>query len=95
MDMDTPLRLPDFVMIGAPKCGTTDLAAILGDHPSIRISTDKEPMVFTRDDMMQGPWRFVYDTKLWERFDWETHRDSILREYIKAQVRAPCRRCLG
>ncbi|NCP38802.1 MAG: sulfotransferase [Shewanella vesiculosa] len=41
--------LPDFVIIGANKAGTTSLANYLTQHPEIRISTVKEPMFFSSE----------------------------------------------
>lgn len=35
-------RLPDLVVIGAPKAGTTSLARWLSDHPDVRMSATKE-----------------------------------------------------
>jgi len=42
-------RLPNFFIIGAPKCGTTSLAAWLGEHPNVYMSPIKEPFYFSRD----------------------------------------------
>lgn len=41
--------MPDFFIIGAPKCGTTSLARYLGEHPQILISSPKEPHYFSTD----------------------------------------------
>lgn len=40
-------HIPDFIIIGAPKCGTTALAHFLHQHPDIYISSNKEPRFFT------------------------------------------------
>jgi hypothetical protein len=45
-----PLRKPTFFIIGAPKCGTTSLAAWLGTHPDAFMSPTKEPDFFNTDD---------------------------------------------
>lgn len=37
------------MIIGAPKCGTTSLAAWLGEHPDIFMTTPKEPAHFSTD----------------------------------------------
>lgn len=47
--MDEPYTLPDFFIIGAPKCGTTSLAKWLSDHPQVFMSPIKEPHYFSRD----------------------------------------------
>jgi hypothetical protein len=41
--------LPDFIIIGANKAGTTSIANYLLQHPEIRISAVKEPMFFSSD----------------------------------------------
>ncbi len=46
-------RLPDFIIIGAAKCGTTSLYKKLGQHPKVFMSTPKEPEYFARDDIFQ------------------------------------------
>jgi len=43
------MKHPNFFIIGAPKCGTTSLAAWLGDHPEIYMSPVKEPHFFSLD----------------------------------------------
>jgi hypothetical protein len=43
-------RLPDFVMIGAAKSGTTSLYRLLEQHPDIFVPKVKEPEFFARDD---------------------------------------------
>jgi sulfotransferase family protein len=40
---------PDFFVIGAPKSGTTSLAAYLADHPTVSFSRLKEPFFFSTD----------------------------------------------
>lgn len=40
---------PNFFILGAPKCGTTSLAAWLAEHPAIFISPTKEPKYFSTD----------------------------------------------
>jgi hypothetical protein len=40
---------PDFVIIGAPKCGTTSLHATLQRHPEMFLSSIKEPHYFAFD----------------------------------------------
>ena len=43
------IRLPDFFIVGAPKCGTTSLASYLRAHPGIFMSAVKEPNYFCFD----------------------------------------------
>ena len=42
---------PNFLIIGAPKCGTTSLCAILRQHPDIFMPECKEPDFFSRDEV--------------------------------------------
>ena len=37
------MPLPDFLIIGAPKAGTTALHAALATHPALYMSPVKEP----------------------------------------------------
>jgi hypothetical protein len=43
------LTMPSLFLIGAPKCGTTSLAAWLAAHPGIFMCTPKEPDFFAPD----------------------------------------------
>jgi hypothetical protein len=40
------VRLPDFFVVGHPKCGTTALYSALARHPQIHMGTLKEPRYF-------------------------------------------------
>lgn len=47
---------PEFIVIGAMKCGTSTLAAQLGAQDGIFVTTPKEPNYFSDDDIFaQGP----------------------------------------
>jgi hypothetical protein len=48
--MNRPLRLPDFFVVGAPRCGTTSLCRYLARNPQICFSRPKEPHYFVRLD---------------------------------------------
>lgn len=41
------IYLPDFIIVGANKAGTTSVANYLNDNPEIKISDVKEPMFFS------------------------------------------------
>lgn len=51
-------RLPDFLIIGLGKCGTTTLADYLGMHPEVGMSAIKEPHFFSYDFVFKRgiPW---------------------------------------
>lgn len=40
--------LPGLLVVGLPKCGTTDFAAKIGYHPLLQMSKHKEPHFWTR-----------------------------------------------
>ncbi len=42
-------RVPDFFIVGHPKCGTTALHGMLRSHPQIFMPAIKEPRYFARD----------------------------------------------
>jgi hypothetical protein len=41
------MKHPDFILVGAPKCGTTALFEFLGQHPKVRLCNIKEPHFFS------------------------------------------------
>jgi len=45
---------PDFIIIGAQRCGTTSLYDYLGQHPDIYTCPSKEPHYFCADDLAGG-----------------------------------------
>lgn len=48
---------PDFLVIGAPKAGTTALHAALARHPDVFDSTPKEPKSWLCGDALPPAWR--------------------------------------
>jgi Sulfotransferase domain len=42
-------RLPDFFIVGQPKCGTTALVEILRRHPQVFVPQNKEPWFFAEE----------------------------------------------
>lgn len=45
------IRLPNLVVVGAPKCGTTSLYHYLKQHPEVYLPTRKELHYFTRSEL--------------------------------------------
>jgi hypothetical protein len=43
------MMLPNFFIVGAPKCGTTALSVYLGAHPDVFMCVPKEPAYFALD----------------------------------------------
>lgn len=56
------VRLPNFFIIGAPKCGTTSLAAWLAEHPNVYMSPIKELLYFSTD--IGNRWPYGWDAYL-------------------------------
>lgn len=52
--MTTPARLPDFFIVGAPKCGTTSMARYLTAHPDLFVLRG-EPHFFGSDIEYNSP----------------------------------------
>ena len=76
-------RLPDFLLIGATKCGTTSLHRWLSDHPSVWMPAEKELRYFTaQHHLHRGP-------------DWyaaqfaEAPADAVVGEASNAYTRHP------
>jgi len=44
------VRDPDFLIVGAMKCGTTALYRWLDEHPGVRLPGEKEPHFFSEDE---------------------------------------------
>jgi hypothetical protein len=70
------MALPDFFIIGAPKAGTTALHAALAAHPSLFMSSVKEPKFFLTDGPPPsrggGPGDIqTYREHIWRRPEYE------------------------
>ena len=67
---------PDFLLVGAPKAGTTALHAALAQHPQVFTSTPKEPKYWLCDDAPPPAWRGPGDAHsqqewIWRRQEYE------------------------
>ena len=58
------IRVPDFIIAGAMKCGTTSMHFILNSHPDIFIPRD-EINFFDLDDLIQHPDFFFFNSRRW------------------------------
>jgi hypothetical protein len=70
------VTMPDFLVIGAPKAGTTALHAALARHPGLYMSPVKEPKFFLSDGPPPtkggGPGdALTYREHIWRRPDYE------------------------
>ncbi|HET9947423.1 MAG TPA: sulfotransferase [Longimicrobiales bacterium] len=74
-----PPRLPDFIVAGALKAGTTSLYRYLAQHPQVFMSPIKEPTYFGAGDLMRWSW-----------FRERQERDrEALAAYLAGPMRAP------
>lgn len=62
--------LPTFIIIGAPKCGTTTMHRFLNAHPQVCMSRIKEPRFFSH----QRPWARGWE---WYRSLFEITPDTL------------------
>jgi hypothetical protein len=74
------MALPDFFVAGAPKAGTTAVHAALARHPSLYMSSVKEPKFFLTDGPPQargGPGDVqTYREHVWRRDQYEALFDA-------------------
>lgn len=69
------MSMPDFLLMGAPKSGTTALHVALSRHPGLSLSSPKEPKYFLTDGPPPtggGPGdEKTYREYVWKREDYE------------------------
>lgn len=71
------MALPDFLLVGAPKCGTSALHGALQGHPQLFLATVKEPKFFLTaeeppPDAGGGPGDVpTWGEHVWRRADYE------------------------
>ena len=85
--MTRPER-PDFIIIGAPKAGTTALHSALAQHPEVFTTTPKEPKYWLCGDAPPPAWIGPGDAHsqqewIWRRRDY----DALFRPAAEHQVR--------
>jgi hypothetical protein len=73
-------RLPDFIIAGAMKSGTTTLHHVLAEHPGIYIPR-RERFFFNIDDLQQVPALFAYQGGKWWMKDFEANLETYLSWY--------------
>lgn len=61
---------PDFLVIGAPKAGTTALHAALAQHPDVFVSDPKEPKYWLCDGAPPPAWRGPGDKHSQQEWVW-------------------------
>jgi hypothetical protein len=64
-----PLQ-PDFLVVGAPKAGTTALHAALAQHPEVFVTSPKEPKFWLCDGAPPPAWRGPGDAHSQQEWIW-------------------------
>ncbi|GGF44427.1 hypothetical protein GCM10011519_17890 [Marmoricola endophyticus] len=83
-----PLPRPDFLLVGAPKAGTTALHAALRQHPQVFVSDPKEPKYWLCDDAPPPAWRGPGDAHSQQEWVWRRQEyDDLFRPAREDQVR--------
>jgi hypothetical protein len=67
-------RLPDFLLVGAPKAGTTALHAALAQHPGLFLSPVKEPKYYLCGDSPPPAYRGPGDAHSNREWIWQRQR---------------------
>jgi Sulfotransferase family len=76
-------RLPDFLILGAPKAGTTALHTALAAHPGLFLSSPKEPKYFLCGGAPAPLYRGPGDAH--SRREWIWRRDDYTRLFDSAR----------
>src|ERR1700739_2829575 len=87
--LEDEVALPDFLVAGAPKSGTTALHAALAQHPGLYLSAVKEPKYFLTDGpppTQGGPGDAkTYREHVWRRSDYEALFDPAPAGTLKGE----------
>lgn len=84
---------PDFLIIGAPKAGTTALHAALAQHPQVFSTTPKEPKYWLCDDAPPPAWSGPGDKHsqqewFWRRRDYERLFEPARPDQVRGESTA-------
>ena len=74
---------PDFLVIGAPKAGTTALHAALAQHPDVFVSSPKEPKFWLCDGAPPPAWKGPGDKHSQQEWIWRDDRYYSLFEQAR------------
>ena len=81
-------RFPDFLLVGAPKCGTSALHAALARHPQLLLSEPKEPKFFLTDGPPPTSGGGPGDVPTWGEHVWR--QDEYKALFAAAPAGARC-----
>ncbi|MFC7494398.1 MULTISPECIES: sulfotransferase family protein [unclassified Nocardioides] len=81
---------PDFLIIGAPKAGTTALHAALAQHPDVFMTSPKEPKYWLCDDAPPPAWRGPGDAHsqrewIWRRDDYRALFEPAAAHQVRGE----------
>ena len=81
---------PTFFILGAPKCGTSSLHALLGRHPDVFMAPSKDPLFFELDEeYRRGPdayWERHFSGWRGERAAGEARPTKLMLPYVPERV---------
>ncbi|WP_395657198.1 sulfotransferase family protein [Nocardioides sp.] len=69
---------PDFLIVGAPKAGTTALHAALAQHPEVFMTQPKEPKYWLCDGAPPPAWRGPGDAHSQQEWTWRAEEYAAL-----------------
>lgn len=78
------MTLPNFLCVGAPKCGTTTLYNILKEHPDIFLSEFKEPHFFDFNKNYNFGLQW-YETEYFNKYSNETAIGDFTPTYLPSK----------
>jgi len=86
--MSTRAPRPDFLIVGAPKAGTTALHHALAQHPQVFVSDPKEPKYWLCDGAPPPAWRGPGDAHSQQEWIWrEDHYAQLFAPAPEHQIR--------
>lgn len=88
------VRLPDFIISGAMKCGTSSLHHLLASHPQVYMP-DGEQLFFAIDDFEEHPEFFARCQDGWNWLDYDADFDRYLQWYQRFFAAAGPQDCIG
>jgi len=92
--MKNRTRLPDFIIVGAMKAGTTSLHHIINHHDNVFIPA-REIHFFDLDDIQQHPDFFMDDRGKWIFHNYEQHCKEYLEWYSRLFQKATPGQIIG
>lgn len=87
-------KLPNFIIGGGMKCGTTFLHYLLSQHPKIFIP-ETEPHFFSLDDIEQNPEFFIKTKQGWNCWNFEENLSDYLTWYYHFFEEAKAHQIIG